>query len=80
MLDSTVDEELAEAVGALAVKAGKGKFADNKKSGGQSATGGGGASSGGGGGSYFICDRHWRYGTKAFRCDTPKKCPWRTEN
>ena len=44
MLDSTVDEELAEAVGALAVKAGKGKFADNKKSGGQSATRGGGAS------------------------------------
>ena len=73
MLDSTVDEELAEAVGALAVKAGKGKFADNKKSGGQSATGSGGASSSGGK-SYFICDRHWRYGTKAFCCDTPKKC------
>ena len=59
MLDSTV--------AALAVKAG------NKKSGGQSATGSGGASSSGGK-SYFICDRHWRYGTKAFCCDTPKKC------
>ena len=87
ILDNAVDTELAEAVAALAVKAGKGKFGGGKKkqdgdshhpgSGGKS---GGGKSSSGGGRSYFVCDRHWRYGAKAYRCDAPQKCQWGSEN
>ena len=88
-LDNTVDTELAEAVAALAVKAGRGKFGGGKKKqdgdsshpgssgGGKS---GGGKSGSGGGRSYFVCDRHWRYGTKAYRCDAPQKCQWGSEN
>ena len=83
-LDNTVDTELAEAVTALAVKAGKGKFGGGKKKqDGDSphpGGGGGGKSSSGGGRSYFVCDRHWRFGAKAYRCDAPQKCQWVSEN
>ena len=89
-VDMAVDEDLAEAVAALAVRANKAGFRGKKKeaprSGGGSSGGGssGGGSSGsgssGGGKSYFICDRHWKYGAKAFRCDTPNKCQWVVEN
>ena len=93
-LDDTVDTELAEAVAALAVRAGKGKFGGGKKKqdgdsshsgsggGGKSGGGksGGGKSGSGGGRSYFVCDRHWQYGTKAYRCDAPQKCQWGSEN
>ena len=88
-LDDTVDTELAEAVAALAVRAGKGKFGGGKKkqdgdsshsgSGGGGKSGGG-KSGGGGGRSYFVCDRHWQYGSKAYRCDAPQKCQWSSEN
>ena len=93
-LDDTVDTELAEAVAALAVRAGKGKFGGGKKKqdgdsshsgsggGGKSGGGksGGGKSGSGGGRSYFVCDRHWQYGSKAYRCDAPQKCQWSSEN
>ena len=83
-LDNTVDTELAEAVAALAVKAGRGKFGGGKKKqDGDSphpGSSGGGKSSSGGGRSYFVCDRHWRYGAKAYRCDAPQKCQWGSEN
>ena len=88
-LYNPVDEELVEGVAALAVKAGKGKFGGGKKkqdgdshhsgSGGKS-SGGGGKSTSGGGKSYFVCDRRWRYGAKANRCDAPQKCQWGSEN
>ena len=88
MLDTAVDAELAEAVASLAVKSGKGKFNGSKKTSNNSGGGsGGGANSGSGGGaaseggkSYFICDKHWRYGGKAYRCDAPSKCQWQTGN
>ena len=91
MLDATVDEDLAEAVAALAVKSSKGKFSDGKKGGGSGGGGSGGgagsgsscgAGSGGGSGvkSYFICDRHWQFGGKAYRCDAPSKCQWQAGN
>ena len=95
MLDTAVDMELAEAVAALGMKSGKGKFngsgggkkGDGNNSGGGSGGGassgsGGGTSSGGGsaGKSYFICDRHWRYGGKAYHCDAPSKCQWQAGN
>ena len=88
-LDDTVDTELAEAVAALAVRAGKGKFGGGKKKqdrdSSHSGSGGGGKSGGGksgsgGGRSYFVCDRHWQYGSKAYRCDAPQKCQWSSEN
>ena len=81
-----VDLELAEAVAALGVKSGKAGFKGKKKEGfsrssggasGGGAAGGGASGSGSGGGrSYFICDRHWKYAAKAFRCDAPGKCQW----
>ena len=37
---------------------------------------GGGSSGGDGGLSYFVCDRHWKYGEKAYRCDLPNCCQW----
>ena len=88
MLDTAVDAELAEVVAALAVKAGKGRFKGGKKtsnnsgggSGGGANSGSGGGAASGGGKSYFICDRHWRYGGKAYRCDAPSKCQWQTGN
>ena len=83
---SEVDLELAEAVAALGVKSGKAGFKGKKKEGfsrssggasGGGAAGGGASGSGSGGGrSYFICDRHWKYAAKAFRCDAPGKCQW----
>lgn len=83
---SEVDLELAEAVAALGVKSGKAGFKGKKKegfsrssggaSGGGAAGGGAGGSGSGGGRSYFICDRHWKYAAKAFRCDAPGKCQW----
>ena len=88
-LDNAVDTELAEAVAALTVKAGKGKFGGGKKKldgdshhpgSGGSGRSGGGKSGSGGGKSYFVCDRHWRYGAKAYRCDAPQKCQWGSEN
>ena len=89
MLDTAVDAELAEAVAALAVKSGKGKFNNSSKktsnnsgggSGGGASSGSGGGAASGGGKSYFICDRHWRYGGKAYRCDAPSKCQWQAGN
>ena len=86
-----VDLELAEAVAALGIKTGKAGFKGKKKEGfskssggaGGGGAGGGGAGGGGTGGSgsgggrsYFICDRHWKYAAKAFRCDAPGKCQW----
>ena len=81
-----VDLELAEAVVALGIKTGKAGFKGKKKEGfskGSGGAGGGGAGGGGTGGSgsgggrsYFICDRHWKYAAKAFRCDAPGKCQW----
>ena len=86
-----VDLELAEAVAALGIKTGKAGFKGKKKEGfskGSGGAGGGGAGGGGTGGggtggsgsgggrSYFICDRHWKYAAKAFRCDAPGKCQW----
>ena len=82
-----VDEDLAEAVAALAVRANKAGFHGKKKeapcSGGSGNSGGSGSSGSGSSGgckSYFICDRHWKYGAKAFRCDAPNKCQWTAEN
>ena len=81
-VDMAVDEDLAEAVAALAVCANKAGFRGKKKEvsrgGGSGSSSGGGSS--GGGKSYFICDRHWKYGAKAFRCDAPNKCQWAVEN
>ena len=86
-VDMAVDEDLAEAVAALDVRANKGGFRGKKKeaprSGGSGNSGGSGSSGGGsssGGKSYFICDRHWKYGAKAFQCDAPNKCQWKVEN
>ena len=69
-------------LGALAVKAGKGKFGGGKKrpdgdshhpgSGGGGKSGGGKSGSGSGK-SYFVCDRHWWYEAKAYHCDAPQK-------
>ena len=60
-LDGAVDEELAEAVSGHKKK----QETDVRAS-------GSGAKSGGSK-SYFICDWHWRYGSKAYRCDAPQK-------
>ena len=84
-VDMAVDEDQAEAVAALAVRPNKAGFRGKKKEaprGGGSGNGGGssGGGSSGGGKSYFICDRHWKYGAKAFRCDAPNKCQWAAEN
>ena len=77
------DEVLAEAVAALDLKGRK--FQKNKqektggtRSGGGSSnnSGGGGKSGGDGGHSYFVFDRHWKYGEKAYRCDVPARCQW----
>ena len=70
---------------ALAVRTNKAGFCGKKKEAPRSGgSGKGGGSSGGGsssgGKSYFICDRHWKYGAKAFRCDAPNKCQWAAEN
>ena len=86
-VDTDFDGELAASLAALAVRSGKPNFQKKKQeSGGQSSGRGGGSSgggnssggsSGGGGGkSYFICDRHWKHGAKAYRCDNPKSCQW----
>ena len=81
-VDTAVDEDLAEAVAALAVCANKAGFRGKKKEvsrgGGSGSSSGGGSS--GGGKSYFICDSHWKYGAKAFQCDAPNKCQWVAEN
>ena len=82
-VDMAVDEDLAEAVATLAVRANKAGFRGKKKEaprGGGSGNGSSGGGSSGGGKSYFICDRHWKYGAKAFRCDAPNKCQWAAEN
>ena len=72
------EEEFAEAVAALNIK-GK-KFQHKKADKGGAKPGGGGSSSnasgGDGGRNYFVCDRHWKYGEKAYRCDIPSHCQW----
>ena len=75
VVDTAVDEDLAEAVAALAVRTGKAGFRGKKKDDGAHSTGGGSRGSGGsnggssGGNSCLICDHHWKYGAKAFLCD-----------
>ena len=75
---------LEEAVTALNLKGGRDNFrpkrqqkpSNNAATGGSTSSSGGVSSSGGGGKSYFICNRHWKYGEKAYKCDLPKKCQW----
>ena len=73
---------LEEAVAALNIKGGRDSFRPKRqeKPGNNAAAGGGTSSGGGGGGSggksYFICNCHWKYGEKAYKCDLPKKCQW----
>ena len=53
------------------------KPGNNAAAGGGTSSGGGGGGNGGSGGkNYFICNRHWKYGEKAYKCDLPKKCQW----
>jgi len=79
-------EDLGEAVAALNFRGGQ---SNSRQSQARSNSGrpkenkqhnGGGGNGGGGGGdkgrSYFICNRHWKFGEKAFRCDAPQKCQW----
>ena len=94
-VDTAIDDEFGASLAALAVRGGKSGFQKKKQeSGGQGSGRGGGSSgggssgggnssgSGGGGGgkSYFVCDRHWKHGAKAFRCDNPKSCQWGAGN
>ena len=73
---------LEEAVAALNIKGGRDSFRPKRQEKpGNTAAAGGGTSSGGGGSgsggkSYFICNRHWKYGEKAYKSDLPKKCQW----
>ena len=74
VVDIAVDEDLAKAMVAFAVCSGKTGFCRKKKEGGAGGgSGGSGGSNGssGSGKSYFFCDCHWKYGAKAFGCDTP---------
>ena len=87
-VDMAVDEDLAEVVATLAVRANKAGFCRKRKEASRRGSSGGGSSGGGssGGGSsgcvicYFICDCHWKYGAKAFQCDAPNMCQWAAEN
>ena len=64
------------------------KKKDNQKAGGGSSNSSGPSSGGGGGGGpggrgagrskpmKMICDRHFRFGDAAYRCDSPATCAW----
>ena len=78
-------EDLGEAVATLNFRGGqsnnkrpqeKGSSGRPKESGQNNGGGNGGGKGGDKGRSYFICNRHWKFGEKAFRCDAPQQCQW----
>ena len=79
---SCEDEALAKVVAALNLRNKKFQKSKERSNGAKSAGSGnnsggsGNKTAGDGGCNYFVCDRHWKYGEKAYCCDVPAKCQW----